>query len=156
MITHQSGAIYGNRKGSELAVHTFPVFFSDPSGTAKQLGTFHVDQITNDGTPLEPIVLECEIICDTQDNSATSATLAVGFTSAAFGDFFATYNMKTAVAKSVTPGTVAQKLYFTGDVTIFALPTRVGAPTAGLFYVKISAYGVNINAIDNQNSDGLP
>lgn len=156
MISHQTGAIYGNRKGSEMAVHTFPVLFSNPTAVPIQLATFHVEQITNDGTPLEPIVLEVEILCDTQDNSATSATLAVGFTSAAYGDFFATYNMKTAVAKSVTPGAVAAKLYFTSDVTLFALPTRVGTPTAGLFYVKVSCYGVNINVTDNQNSDGAP
>lgn len=151
MITHQSGAIAGDRKGSEIAVHTFPFSFADPTAVAKFLGRIHVEnnvQNVTAGTVFEPVIAEVYTIIDVANDAATSATLSVGFTAATYTDFVNATNTKAATQTVSTK----KELLLKADTDLYMLPTYVGTPTVGSGYVVVKLWGVNVTAPNNQSA----
>lgn len=153
MLTHQTGGIKGSRLGTVMVVHTIPITFADLTAVAKKLLTIAPVLNPSPGVAVfEPIAFEIFGIIDTAFNPGTSETLAVGVTGTAYTDAIAAFDLTGAAGANATQAANPIKLA-KADTDIFAVPTIVGAqPTAGLAYVIIKVYGVNVNAPTNQGS----
>lgn len=153
MLTHQTGGIKGTRLGSVMVVHTIPITFADLTAVAKKLLTIAPVLNPSPGIAVfEPIAYEISAIIDTAFNPATSEVLAVGANATSYNDSIATFDLTGAAGTNATQAANPIKLC-KADTDIFAVPTIVGAQaTAGLAYVIIKVYGVNVNAPTNQGS----
>lgn len=153
MVTHQTGGVKGSRQGSEYAVHTIPITFADLTAVAKKLLTIAPVLNPSPGVAVfEPMMYRISAIIDTAFNPATSEVLAVGANATSYNDSIAAFDLTAAAGTNATQAANSIKLV-KADTDIFAVPTIVGAQaTAGLAYVIIEVWGVNVNAPTNQGS----
>lgn len=151
MLTHETGALKGSRRGSVMVLHAFPFSFADTTAVAKFLCTIHVEnniQNVTAGTVFEPLLVNVYTVIDVANDAATSATLSVGYTGATYTDFVNATNTKAATQTISTK----KQLLLKADTDLYMLPTYVGTPTVGSGYVIVEAFGINITAPNNQSA----
>lgn len=150
MNSHLTGGIKGTRLGTDVVTHTIPVTFADLTAVAKKLLTIAPVYNPTPGIGVfEPQMYVIDAVVEIPNNAATSAALAVGAVGGTYVDSIAAFDMKGAAGANATRAANPIKLV-SADTDIFALPTIVGAPTAGKCHVIIQIWGVNIVEPTNQ------
>lgn len=152
MNTHNTGGIKGNRQGTSLIVHTIPITFADLTAVAKKLLTIAPVINSNGVGVFEPQCYRINAIIDIAFNPQTSEVLAVGANATSYNDSIAAFDLTAAAGTNATQAANPIKRV-TADTDIFAVPTIVGnPPTAGVAYVIIEVWGVNVTQPTNQGS----
>lgn len=129
MHNHASGA--GSKLGGTPITHSKRILFSDPTAVAIPL-------VTLTASPAEPTYFVVTVVNSVASNAATSHTLAVGVTGAAYTDIVAAANLKSAAGTNTAAGSNPIRV-ITADTTIYAVPTIVGATTAGECHVLVES-----------------
>lgn len=120
------------RNGGPVNVHCIEILFSDPTATAKLL-------VKLKASTVEPIAYRATVVNVTASDAATSHALAVGITGTAYNDIISAANLKSAAGTNTAAGSNPIRIATT-DTTLYAVPTIVGAVTAGRAFVVVESW----------------
>ena len=117
--------------------HCTEITFADPTATAKLV-------VKLLASTTEPIAYRVTVVNITASDAITSHALAVGITGTAYSDIIAAANLKSAAATNTAAGSNPIRVATT-DTTLYAVPTIVGAVTAGRAFVVVESWPLVIS-----------
>ncbi len=121
-----------SRRGGPVTVHCIEILYTDATATAKLLAKLQASTV-------EPIAYRATVVNITASDAATSHALAVGITGTAYNDIISAANLKSAAGTNTAAGSNPIRIATT-DTTLYAVPTIVGAVTAGRAFVVVESW----------------
>lgn len=148
MQSHGSGPIKGTRNGALATVHTLPFDVADITAT-----TTNRKSLTIRASATNPVMVRAHLIPQTNFNSGTTATLAIGTTSGG-SELISAQTVRTGAGAIFTYSAIDPNFFFyVADTDIWmSLVYSGAAPTTGKAWVILEMWEFNSDIPNSQDN----